>query len=104
MIEDYRIMEKITAQQVATYVLALSILTLALAIVFFTIEIRSVNNNIPAILDTSNKALQESAAVREIIPDVLNEVKKTREMVPQLLNRHTEHQAVNIQSITFAYC
>ncbi|WP_455207030.1 hypothetical protein [Kaarinaea lacus] len=86
-------MEKTDLRQVATYVLALSIFTLALAIVYFTIEVRSVSKQIPAILSAVDKTskdiepvVQQVGEIRDLIPPILNEWTETRKQIPLILD------------------
>ena len=90
----------------ATYVLALSIFCLSGALVYFTIELSRVTQQIPVVLNsvevTSQNAqlmvekisqvsgeippiLAEVKQVREKIPSILEEVKQVRQQIPPLL-------------------
>lgn len=76
----------------ATYLLALSLFSLAGAIIYFTWELAQVREEIPAILasveQTSGEiepVVKEIAAINEQIPPVLSEVTEIRKLVPPML-------------------
>ncbi len=96
-----------TPKQFATVLLALSLFSLAAAIVYFTYEIANVSKQIPDILvridKTSEKIepiidevseiidlvptiLKEVEATRKLIPPILKEIEQTRKMVPPILD------------------
>lgn len=86
-------MEKTVSQQIATYVLAFSILMLALAIIYFTIEVRSVSKQIPAILSTVDETgkniepiVQQVGEIKDMIPPILNEWTETRKQIPLVVD------------------
>jgi surface antigen/regulator of replication initiation timing len=86
-------MEKSDARQLATYLLAGSIFSLAVAIIYFTIEVRSVSQQIPAILsavESTSKniepVLEQVGEIKDLIPPILNEWTETRKQVPLILD------------------
>lgn len=86
-------MEKSDARNLATYLLALSVFSLAVAIIYFTIEVRNVSKQIPAILgaveQTSNSiepVLGQVSEIKDLIPPVLNEWTETRKQIPLILD------------------
>lgn len=82
-----------STKPIATYILAFSIFALALALVYFTVQIASISRQIPAILNsvenTSGKiepVIAEIGNLRDLVPPVLEEVRLTREQIPPILN------------------
>lgn len=76
----------------ATYVLALSLFSLAGALIYFSIKVSDVTQTLPAILEgveqTSAKVepvLAEVSGIRDMVPPILEEVRKTRESIPPIL-------------------
>lgn len=89
----------------ATYLLAVSLFSLAGAIIYFTWEVAQVREQIPEILasveQTSNEiepVVDEIAAIRDLIPPILNEVAETRKLVSPILEevRLTREQIPSI--------
>ncbi|MCI0505192.1 MAG: hypothetical protein L0Z73_03700 [Gammaproteobacteria bacterium] len=80
-------------RNVATYLLAVSILSLALAIIYFTIEVRNVSKQIPAVLtavETTSKeiepAIKHVGEIKDMIAPVLEEWTQTRKQIPLILD------------------
>lgn len=76
----------------ATYILALSLFSLAGALVYFSIKVSEVTQTLPAILEgieqTSAKiepVLAEVSGIRDLVPPILEEVRKTRKAIPPIL-------------------
>lgn len=103
-----------TPKQFATVLLALSLFSLAAAIVYFTYEIASVSRQIPDILlridNTTEKVepiidqvgeiidlvppiLKEIEVTRKLIPPILKEVEQTRKMIPPILDEVAQTRA-----------
>ncbi|MCU7806431.1 MAG: hypothetical protein KZQ73_00960 [Candidatus Thiodiazotropha sp. (ex Semelilucina semeliformis)] len=83
--------------QVATYILAVSIISLAFAIVFFTLELSQIRGDLPAILQqiesTSEKiepVVVEMGEIRNLVPPILNEVAEARQQIPAILKEMAE--------------
>ncbi len=81
-----------SAKLVATYALALSVFSLAGALIYFTLEVTSVSRQIPGILasvdhssDNVEPIINEIGEIRLLIPDILDEVEQTRKLVPSIL-------------------
>jgi surface antigen len=77
----------------ATYTLSAGLFAIAGAIVFFTIELSHIRQDLPAILiqveKTSGKVdpiLDEIKEVRKLIPPILSEVDATRSQIPPILS------------------
>ena len=81
----------------ATYLLALSLFSLAGALVYFTIELANISNTIskelPDVLTSVNQTskaiepvVKEIGEIRELVPSVLNEVSETRKQIPPILD------------------
>jgi archaellum component FlaC/surface antigen len=98
---------KDSARLLVSYLLPLSLFSLAGAIVYFTYEVAIVSKQIPDILlsieNTSEKIepiidevgdiielvppiLKEVEEIRKLIPPILKEVEQTRKMIPPILN------------------
>lgn len=76
----------------ATYLLSLSLLCLASAIVYFTTEFSQFGKQIPETLDrvertskTIGPVIKEVGKVRDLVLPILSEVDKNRALVPKLL-------------------
>lgn len=76
----------------AIYVLAFSIFAMAFALVYFTVQISSISDQIPEILEsvesTSAKiepVVTEIDKVTELVPPILEEIKQTRKQIPLIL-------------------
>ena len=103
-----------TPKQFATVLLALSLFSLAAAIVYFTYEMANVSKQIPDILvsinSTSEKIepiinevseiidlvppiLKEVEAARKLIPPILKEVEQARKMIPPILDEVAQTRA-----------
>ncbi|MEW8558409.1 MAG: hypothetical protein AB2588_10490 [Candidatus Thiodiazotropha sp.] len=77
---------------IASYSLAAGLFAIAGAIVFFTIELSHIRQDLPAILtqveNTSGKVdpiLNEIREIRKLIPPILQEVDATRAQIPPIL-------------------
>ena len=76
----------------ATYVLAFSIFSLAIALIYFTVQIGLISSQVPEILkaveDTSEKVepvVEEIDQIRHLVPPILEEVQQAREQIPLIL-------------------
>ncbi|MES9973058.1 MAG: hypothetical protein ABW094_02280 [Candidatus Thiodiazotropha sp.] len=83
---------------IATYTLSAGLFAIAGAIVYFTIELSNIRQDLPAILaqveNTSEKVdpiLSEIKEIRKLIPPILHEVDATRSQIPPIL---TEIEAI----------
>ena len=92
-------MNNFETRNLATYLLAFSILLLALAIIYFTIEVRDISKQIPAVLtavETTSKevapVIQHIGAIKDMIAPVLAEWTETRKQIPLILE-----EAANIR-------
>lgn len=81
------------ARQSATYVLAASIFGLSGALVYFTWNLASISEQVPAILKSVEQTSVQLAPVladvvelKVLVPAVLNEVSETRKLVTPILN------------------
>lgn len=86
-------MEKSDARNLATYLLALSVFSLAIAIIYFTIEVRSVSKQIPTILgavEQTSKSIEpvieQVSEIKDLIPPILSEWTETRKQIPLILD------------------
>ena len=80
-------------KNLATYTLALSLFTMAVALSYFTIKLVEVSEALPVIVESINDTsaqirpiANEVALVRQAIPDILTEVEKVRELVPTVVD------------------
>jgi len=83
---------KDNATLLASYLLPLSLFSLAGAIVYFTYEIAVVSKQIPDILvridNTSEKIepiLDEVSEIIDLVPPILSEIEQTRKLIPPVL-------------------
>ena len=88
-------------RNVASYLLALSIFSLAGALIYFTVEVTRISRQIPDILvrveetsKTIEPVVKEVAEMRDLIPRILEQVEETRSAVPPILEeiRKTREQ------------
>lgn len=85
----------------ASYVLSISLFSLAAALVYFTVELTRVANQIPAILGsvehTSEKiepVVREVSAIRELVPPIISEVTELRKQIPLILEEVKQTRAL----------
>lgn len=83
---------KDSARLLASYLLSLSLFSLAGAIAYFTYEVAIVSKQIPDILGsidhTSEKVepiIDEVSKILDLVPPILNEVEETRKLIPPIL-------------------
>ncbi len=83
---------KDSARLLVSYLLPLSLFSLAGAIVYFTYEVAIVSKQIPDILlsidNTSEKIepiIDEVSNILDLVPPILNEVEETRKLIPPIL-------------------
>lgn len=76
----------------ATHLLAFSIFTLAAALIYFTVAVARISQQIPDILSSIKSTSAEIRPVvveidkiRDLIPPIINEVAETRKHIPQIL-------------------
>jgi len=89
---------KISKLQVyATYLSAFSMLMLAAALVYFTIELVSITRQIPEILQTVESTsekigpvIEEIAEIRDLVPPILKEIEETRKVVKPAINEYAK--------------
>jgi archaellum component FlaC/surface antigen len=81
-----------TASLLASYLLPLSLFSLAGAIVYFTYEVAVVSKQIPDILQSINNTsekiepvLDEVSNILDLVPPILKEVEETRKLIPPIL-------------------
>ena len=86
-------MDKTDTRNLATYSLAASIFALAVAIIYFTIEVRSISKQIPVILsavESTSKSvepmIEQVGEIKELIPPILDEWTETRKQIPLILD------------------
>ena len=79
-------------RDIATYLLALSLFSLAGAIVYFSMQLASLSKDIPDILSsiekTSDKVepvIKEVSQIRELVPPITREVSEIRKQIPAIL-------------------
>lgn len=94
-----------TAKLLASYFLSLSLFALAGSLIYFTIEISAVRENIPDILtsidNTSEKiepVINEVSEIIELVPPILKEIEETRKLIPPIL-KEVEQTRKQIPSI-----
>lgn len=94
-----------TARLLASYLLSLSLFTLAGSFVYFTIEMAAVTRQIPDILvsinNTSEKIepiIDEVDKLIELVPPILKEIEETRKLIPPIL-KEVEQTRKQIPSI-----
>jgi len=80
------------SRNIATYLLAASLFSLAGAIVYFSVQLANLSKDMPDLLSsiakTSDKVepvIKEVAQIRELIPPILKEVSATRKQIPAIL-------------------
>jgi len=83
----------------ASYFLGFGLISLAAALVFFTLELAMYRQNIPSFLEkvesTSNKiepVVIEVGEIRAILPDILQEIEQSRALVTPILNEVTAYR------------
>ena len=80
------------SRNIATYVLAISLFSLALALVYFSINLAQISSQIPTVVESLGESSQKIQPVvekmgefKDEIPAILSEVRKVREQVPPVL-------------------
>ena len=83
---------KAGTSHLATYILSLSLFSLAGAIIYFTYQVAIISKQIPDVIKsvdtTSNNIepiLDEVNRILDLVPDILKEVEETRKLVPPIL-------------------
>lgn len=88
-------------RNIATYLLSISLFCLAGALVYFTIELTRIANQIPTILasieQTSERigpVITEVNKIRELIPPIVNEISEIRKQIPNILEEVKQTRAL----------
>lgn len=86
-----------TVQSGATYFFASSLFALAGAIIYFSVQIAKIVDEVPALLTSINQTnenlapvINEVAEIRKQIPGIVNEVAATRKQIPSILKEVTQ--------------
>ncbi len=80
------------ARLAASYLMALSLFSLAGAIVYFTYQLSLISEQLPDVLETIDTTsenigpvIDELAEIIELVPPILKEVEETRKLIPPIL-------------------